>query len=140
MTLAVFVECEVCRGCGVVDFEMCRPCDGIGRAFAAGGPAFGCSMTLADRVVGEIVELGSGDRVRILWFQPRKREKVIPETAFVAEIDTFDDFEHPAKSIPASVGVRDVHVSRILGDPGDADAHDAGDPLLQPQIRAGQLL
>jgi hypothetical protein len=66
---------------------MCRTCDGVGHVWRYGGPRFGAKLELGKCHAGEVVELATGDRARVLWHMPRKN----PATTFVALIDSFDD-------------------------------------------------
>ncbi len=142
----VYGHCPACRGAGGAFYRYgwarCAGCDGIGRAFIAGAPAFGCSITLADRDPGEIVTLGNGDRGRILWHMPRKTKKVRPETTFIGMVREFDDAEdHTPIPYPSSVGVASVDVARVAADreshAGERDV-DLNDPVHR-QL-AGRLL
>jgi hypothetical protein len=93
-------RCPTCTGAGYVHppppphaWLRCPACDGIGSVWKPDGPRFGAPMCLAERTPGEIVELATGDRARILWHMPRKARRVRPAVTFVALIDDFDDHE-----------------------------------------------
>lgn len=121
---------------------MCRVCDGVGHRPIAGAPGFGCAMTLADREPGDIVVLGTGDRVRVQWHQPRKAPKQRPVTTFVG---TFSgdfggellELSNPIP-LPSTFGVRGVMSSRVAGDASDGRG-DAVDPLARRARRGGLL-
>jgi hypothetical protein len=150
--IPVYVPCSACRGnCHVVLVKIaggvqsretvrCWSCDGLGRQWAPGAPAYGCSITLADREPGEIVTLGNGQRVKILWHMPRKRPKVRPETTFVDVLVEFYDTEtFVPVPYPSCVGVATVDVSRAAGDRETHDRErsaDLNDPM---QRRADEL-
>lgn len=128
--------CSECRGAGVVVDEarraaawpLCHACDGLGHVFAAGAPAFGCTMTLADRDPGDVVELGTGDRALVRWHEPRKTKKTRPHTTAV---EVFGDFGGVSELelVTSELGVRDIVVSHGAGDELDGRG-DVGDPLL----------
>jgi len=137
----VFDPCPVCAGAGYVHppppqyaWLRCHACDGLGRVFKAGGPGYGCTMSLGERSVGEVVELGNGQRVRIAWHQP----KAAPETTFVVLVDEWDGTESPVpRGCPSVVGVRSVAVSipRIDDDGSHAKDADLVDPIARAQDR-----
>lgn len=143
--IPVYVTCSTCHGnCHVYRADApgvhrCSDCDGLGRQWAPGAPAFGCTITLADREPGEVVTLGNGQRAKILWHQPRKRRGQLPETTF---LDILADFTEAETFVPvpypSCVGVSSVDVPRAVLD---REVHeretDAADPL---QRHAGALL
>ena len=91
-------------------------------------------MSLGERSVGEVVELGNGQRVRIAWHQP----KAAPETTFVVLVDEWDGTESPVpRGCPSVVGVRSVAVSipRIDDDGSHAKDADLVDPIARAQDR-----
>jgi hypothetical protein len=146
--ISVFVTCLTCAGLGVISpthaslWPVCSVCDGTGRSWAPGAPAYGLSMTLADRVPGEVVTLGNGEQGRIAWHMPRKTKKVRPETTFLLMIDPFIGSEDPKPvAYPSSIGVASVDVSRAkvedVSHAGERDL-DLSDPVHR-QI-AGRLL
>lgn len=122
-------ECSACQGVGrpkADPWVTCGKCKGNGREWRPGAPGYGCKITLADRRVGEIVELGNGDRGRIVRHDLRT-----PETTSIALIGDFDGVEsrHPI-SYPSSVGVVSVSDPRwFSADDHNKDNQDAGDPL-----------
>lgn len=131
--ISIFVLCSACLNIRLEVSGVCRACDGLGRVFAPGAPSFGCSVTLADRWPGEIVTLGNGDRVKILWHMPRKKPKQVPETTFLDILDPFTELEsYRPVPYPSSIGVSAVDVSR---EPTDMKTHerersvDISDPL-----------
>lgn len=158
--IPVYVPCASCGGnCHVQVFAVgfdspigvrrCSTCDGLGRQWAPGAPAYGRTVILADREPGEIVTLGNDQRAKILWHQPRKRPKVTPETTFLDLLDTSDFFERETfKPVPypSCIGVSSVDAPRTAGDREAHDrerAADLGDPLqrqradlLQHSVRA----
>ncbi len=98
-------------------------------------------MQLADRIAGEVVELGNGDVGRVLWHSPRPKKKGDrPDTTYLGLIDDFDGLESTDPTrYPSCVGVRSVSVSRAQGD-GDHHGErgsDREDPL---QRRESALL
>lgn len=107
--ITAFVPCATCSGAGMIwpppagiAWIRCASCDGLGRVWAPGGPSFGFPTRLRDRIPGEIVELATGERGRILWHHPKKR----PETTFLGLFDAFDDHEsHDPTPFPAVLGV-----------------------------------
>lgn len=146
--IPVYVDCAACRGwCFVhqavtgigIQTVRCIVCDGLGRQWSPGAPAYGCTVTLADREPGEIITLGNGQRAKILWHMPRKRRGQKPETTF---LDILADFSEAETFVPvpypSCIGVASVDVARVAVD---RDAHerevDASDPL---QRHAGALL
>ena len=135
-------RCPSCHGDGGMwlgethRWGRCRACDGVGQAWCTGGPAFGCTMTLGDRDAGEIVELGTGERARIMWHAPRDA----PDTTFVALWDDFTDAFESSTPVACSsiLGVRSVAVAtRAGGDlrDGEKDA-DLVDPIARRQREA----
>lgn len=120
----------------------CLKCDGLGHAWQAGGPMFGCQMTLGDREAGEIVELGSGERARIAWHQPRKAPRQRPSTTFVVLEDVFGDFEPNPVGCASELGVRSVSVKIEAAELRDNEKDaDALDPFARRQReRRGSLL
>ena len=101
-------------------------------------------MSLGDFDPGDRVLLGTGERARVLWHQPKKKKKKRPEVTFVALIDDFDDYESTSPTMyPAALGVResldDVIVGRRLQEESHAGEKDADelDPMAQRQRHAG---
>lgn len=149
-------RCDACAGAGagwapvILEWVRCAACGGVGHAWLPGGPAFGCTLELGDRLPGEIVELGSGERGRVAWQSPRKEPRVRPVTTFVALIDDFtDEADANPIGVDARIGVRSVAAA---GDTaaakyvdlrdGEKDA-DAVDPIARRQREAageGDLL
>ena len=85
-------------------------------------------MTLADRFPGEIVTLGIGQRVRILWHAQG--------TTFVGLIDDFFDAEdHRPRGVPSCVGISTVDLVRPQRADNGAGARgpDPTDPLHRTQ-------
>ena len=135
--------CPACDGGGYVHpipvdgWKRCHDCDGVGQIWQPGGPRFGALLELGDRKPGEIVELATGDRARILWHMPRKN----PDTTFVALFDPFDDTQSqnatPVNSRlgVVSVAARTAAVQDDLHD-GEKDA-DAVDPIARRAREAG---
>lgn len=150
--IPVYVPCSACRGnCHVAGFDVrhamviimqrCSSCDGIGRQWAPGAPAYGCTTTLADREPGEIVTLGNGQRVKILWHMPRKRKKEVPETTFVDVLTEFYEAETLVPvPYPSCVGVASVDAPRAAADREAHDRERAADPNDPVQRHAGALL
>jgi hypothetical protein len=140
--IPVYAPCPRCLGDGgrstALGWDRCLPCDGIGRAWAPGAPAYDCTIILADRVPGEIVTLGTGEQARILWHMPRED----PDTTFLGFIEPFTDIEsHRPMAYPSCIGVRSVDVSRASGDKKSHDRSrslDLGDPVHR-QV-AGRLM
>lgn len=137
--ISVYEPCSACRGVGF-DAETgssCSVCDRTGRQWAPGAPLYGCESTIADRVAGEIVTIGTGERARILWHQ-----KVSPQTTFLAMIDDFTDAEgHAMVPYPSCIGVASVDVSRVNVDRDNHEndrSVDDNDPM-QRRL-AGRLL
>lgn len=139
-------ECPTCRGRahwinGKAE-GVCPTCDGIGTVYIADAPAFGCSMTLGQFEPGDRVLLGTGERARVQWHQPKKTKKRKAEVTFVSVIDDFDDYESAPKMYPSALGVResldDVIVGRRLQDEhvGEKDA-DELDPMATRVRMAG---
>lgn len=128
--------CAACSGCGytwppppLAAWLRCHRCDGLGHVWRAGGPGFGCTLELGDREPGELVELATGDRARVLWHIPKKT----PDVTFVALIDAFDDTESDSPTpVDAHMGIASVTrgAARTKRDDhaGDKDS-DAVDPL-----------
>lgn len=146
--MAVMVTCPACRGDGLAQqsestpWPLCGTCAGIGRTWTSGAPSFGRSSSLADRVVGEIVTLGNGDRAKIAWHMPRKTKKVRPRTTFLLPVDPFTGEEDATPiAYPSCVGVASVDVAR---GPADIDDHsgerdaDLNDPV--HRTVAGRLI
>lgn len=140
--------CRPCRGRGFLGEDWtakgshCTKCDGMGHVPIAGAPGFGCEMTLADRVPGDIVIIGTGDRVRVQWHQPRKTPKQRPIDTFVGLfVDDFGGEKELTSPIPlpSSFGVTDIVSSRIAGDMSDGRG-DAVDPLARRARKRGALL
>ncbi|HEY6117477.1 MAG TPA: hypothetical protein VI172_16105 [Candidatus Dormibacteraeota bacterium] len=147
--IPVYVPCSTCLGnCHVAvkianffDTRRCARCDGLGRQWAPGAPAYGCTITLADREPGEIVTLGNGQRAKILWHMPRKRAKVVPETTFLDILDDFFESEtYRPVAYPSSIGVASVDVPRAVADREAHDRDRTEDPNDPMQRRAGALL
>ncbi len=141
-------ECSACRGAGHwLDGAAgkCAVCDGVGHRPIAGAPSFSLESTLADREPGDVVVLGTGDRVRVQWHQPRKAPKQRPITTFVGliESDFGDELEHTTPiPLPSTFGVLEVLHARSRGDASDgARGADANDPVMRG-VRAnrGNLL
>jgi hypothetical protein len=141
--IPVYVDCSACDGdCFRFDglqMVRCIVCDGLGRQWAPGAPAYGRTITLADREPGEIVTLGNGQRAKILWHMPRKRPKQKPETTFLDILVEFQETEtYVPVPYPSNIGVASVDTPRAAVD---REAHeretDTSDPL---QRRAGALL
>lgn len=134
--IPVYVLCAVCLAAG--GWVRCVACDGLFRQWAPGAPAYGCQITLADREPGEIVTLGNGQRAKILWHLPYKRENGRPETTFLDilvefyETETFIPIPYPS-----CIGVSSVETARFTLGGGNGREVDAGDPL---QRHAGALL
>lgn len=150
--IPVYVPCRDCLGNGHVrvpgkTFELgaivrCRSCDGLGRQWAPGAPAYGCEVTLADREPGEVVTLGNGQRAKILWHQPRKRKGVVVETTFIDLLEDgfFERETFKPVPYPSCVGVASVDEARPQSDREAHDrerVEDANDPM---QRRGGALL
>jgi len=113
---------------------MCRGCDGLCHVWEPGAPTYGCVIRLGDRVPGEIVILGTGQRCRILWHTPKGKPHE-REVTFVAMIDDFDDHES-SEMIPTSsdLGVRSVGV--VVPDTDDGGrADDLVDPMIRGRHR-----
>lgn len=144
-----YVPCSACLGYCHIDVQVgnaiervrCRSCDGLGRQWAPGAPAYGCTTTIADREPGEVVTLGNGQRAKILWHMPRKRPKIAPETTFIDILEGFFETEtFVPVPYPSCIGVASVDSPRTVAD---RDAHDRdrtedpGDPM---QRHRGGLL
>lgn len=134
--ILVYATCSACNGAGgryAEPWDRCAACDGLGRQWAPGAPTFGCSVMLADREPGEIVTLGTGQRVKILWHMPRKTKKVRPETTFVDVLSEFYEAEtYIPVPYPSCVGVSSVDASVAAGDSnahGGERAVDVNDPM-----------
>lgn len=138
--IPVYVACSACQGTchvavfigGFWDSRRCARCDGLGRQWAPGAPAYGCVETLADRDPGEIVTLGTGQRAKILWHMPRKAKKVKPDATFLGLIGEFDVESDMPIGYPSAVGVRSVEFSRRTNNHdahGGERAEDYSDPL-----------
>lgn len=150
--IPVYVPCAACRGDGsvagfdvhfamLVVIQRCRACDGLGRQWAPGAPAYGCEVTLADREPGEVVTLGNGQRVKILWHMPRKRPKVTPETTFVDVLTEFYEAEtFNAVPYPSCIGVARVDNPKVVADREAHDRDRVADPNDPVQRHAGALL
>lgn len=132
---SVEVPCPRCAGAGYIHpppagaaWLRCAACDGIGRAWAPGAPGYGCTMTLGERVRGEVVTLGNGDYGRVLWHSPSGRP-----TTYLSLIGEFDGIEdHRPVSYPSCVGVQSVSVPRMAGDTNahaNSRSPDLGDPM-----------
>lgn len=148
--IPVYVTCSACKGdChamvyaigfdGPVGVRRCSSCDGHGRQWAHGAPAYGCTITLADREPGEIVTLGNGQRARILFHLPYKRERGEPHTTFLGLLDGFFETEsHDPVAYPSCVGVASVDEARArVAARDEQKAADPNDPM---QRHAGALL
>lgn len=125
--------CAACRGnggaFGADRWIRCTACDGLGETWLPDGPRFGAPMELGDRIPGEIVELATGERAKILWHMPRKN----PTVTFVGLVDDFtDEASHTPTAVHSSIGVVSVAARKVGGDDsehaGEKDA-DAVDPL-----------
>lgn len=144
--IPVYVACENCDGgCHVLGedgaYHRCSACDGLGRQWAPGAPAYGCKITLADREPGEVVTLGNGQRAKILWHMPRKKPKVTPETTFLDILVEFHETEtYIPVAYPSCVGVASVDVARAVTDREAHDRERAADPNDPMQRRDGALL
>lgn len=133
-------SCAECSGAGYLwpppdphAWLRCSACDGLGVVWAPGGPKFGATLELGDRNPGEIVELATGDRVRVLWHMPRNS----PTTTFVALIDAFDGTEsHNPIPVASEIGVVSISADVVASaarpttdlHDGDKDA-DLVDPI-----------
>lgn len=122
----VEVPCPACAGCGTPYWNLCRTCDGTGRAWAPGAPSYGCVITLADRKVGEIVVIGNGDRGRIV----RHIKRGAPMT-YVIPIDDFVGESSTARPYPSCTGVASVADRRWASDDSDHQGQrlDDQDPI-----------
>lgn len=129
-------RCPTCRGVGgafvtAAGWVRCRACDGLGQTWRAGGPGFDCSIELSERDPGEVVELGTGERVRIMWHSPRKN----PVTTFVSVFDDFTDEYDPAPvPVFSSIGVRSVAI-RARAPGADLHEHEKDADLVDPIAR-----
>lgn len=142
---SVYVQCPSCGGYGhrPPDFwESCADCKQTGRVWAPGAPLYGCAETLADRVPGEIVTLGNGDRGKILWHLPwranyaSKSKKVAKTGTFLGLIEEFTGNEsHRPVYYPSCVGVLSVDVARMIGDTSDhSGEEDEIDPVHRQSV------
>lgn len=149
--IPVYVVCSVCRGSchiqipqldgQIAGYVRCRSCDGLGRQWAPGAPAYGCKVTLADREPGEVVTLGNGQRAKILWHMPRKKPKVTPETTFLDILVEFHETEtYLPIPYPSCIGVASVDVARAVTDREAHDRERTADPNDPMQRRDGALL
>lgn len=130
---------ETCRSCrGSAHWNgaaggICGVCDGVGHTPIPGAPSFSLETTLADREPGDVVVIGTGDRVRVLWHQPRKTKKIRPITTFVGTFSSDFGGEELEISnpipLPSSFGVREVVQSRVAGDDNEGRGGDAYDPI-----------
>jgi hypothetical protein len=142
-------ECGTCAGVGHwIDSAggLCSVCSGLGHIPIAGAPSFSLESTLADREPGDIVVIGTGDRVRVQWHQPRKAPRQKPITTFVGLIESDfgdDELEHTTPiPLPSSFGVLEVIHSRIAGDANEGGrGNDAVDPVTRgARANRGNLL
>lgn len=130
----IHVDCENCAGHGRLrpNWTLCAKCDGLGYVFAPEAPTYGCKETLSDRRPGEIVELGNGDRGRIL----RHEKSPGNPTTVVALIGLFDGAEAELGThFPSETGVRSVD-PETWKPKTKADRRksaDPNDPLQQPK-------
>ncbi len=131
--IPVYVVCCMCDGrCHLASWDRCPACDGLGRQWAPGAPAYGCDTTLADREPGEIVTLGNGLRAKILWHMPCKRRGGDPpETTFLDILVEFYETEtYFAVAYPSCIGVALFDAQRKAVDREDhAREVDVSDPL-----------
>lgn len=127
---------------------LCARCDGIGRVFGYDAPGYGCKERLYDRVPGEVVILGNGERARILWHTPRPERtkrgawKVKPEVTYLGLMDGLTgDESHQPTGYPADTGVAHVELSRAvvvtMGDRGRSV--DVDDPM-QRRLEVAETL
>ncbi len=141
--ISVEIPCPRCAGAGYlhpppagVAWLRCPSCDGIGRAWAAGAPSYGCDLVLGKCHLGEIVTLGNGDRGRVL-----RHSKSNTPTTYLGLFGDFDGLEsHRPTGYPSCVGVASVSV--LLGV-GDTNVHATGrttDEIDPMQRHRGQLL
>lgn len=123
----VEILCPDCDGYGrpANAFSLCPRCRGVARVFVEGGPSFGCRYTLDDTMPGQIVELGNGDRGRVI----RHCERGSPSTD-IALIDPMLDIEaDEATSYPRETGVAAMSASWWHRDSRGRRAIDDLDPL-----------
>lgn len=128
------VTCAACRGTGTMPpnqrspWPLCAACDGCGFVFEPGAPGYGCELELGDRVPGEVVTLGNGDRGRVL----RHCRNGTP-TTWLGPIGAFSGIEsHRPVTYPSSAGVAEIHETRVRVDRRQREnkrAVDLGDPL-----------
>lgn len=144
--ISVYVICPTCSGdggaFGAIDWDRCKPCDGLGRVWGPGAPAYGCDTTLGDAGTGEIVTLGNGEQGRVLWHCPRRKKKIRPETTFLGMIEPFTEIEsYTPTPYPSCVGVRTVDQTRATIDDNDHE-NERGVDLNDPVQRdvAGRLM
>lgn len=126
---SVYIDCTSCGGHGRLPpdyWSPCQECGQTGRVWAPGAPLYGCVETLADRVPGEIVTLGNGDRGKILWHLPwasnysKKLKKLAKTGTFLGLIEEFTGNEsHKPVYYPSCIGVLSVDFARALGDVSD---------------------
>jgi hypothetical protein len=119
--------CTECNGYGRTGFELCRSCDGIGRTWIAGGPAFGCRLTLADTKRGQIATLGNGDRGRVLRHCERG-----PFTELMLLDPMFDTEDTEPTRYPSETGVISMSAAAWFADDKGghkSDGEDQVDPL-----------
>lgn len=125
--------CGACAGSGYVHpappphaWLRCAPCDGVGDVWKEGGPKFDAPLELGECTPGDVVEVASGHRGRVLWHMPRPTKKRPAEITFVGVIDDFDEHESDSPTaFHSRIGVRSVRprVGAVLGGAA-ADAHD----------------
>jgi hypothetical protein len=139
------MQCERCAGVGRAASDpwlTCGECDGIGHHWLPGGPRFAALHELADASVGDIVELATGHRARVVVQSPKKN----PISTYVHLIDDFTDEESSYSEIcDATLGVVSIAprngVITSAKKVDDHDGHgekdaDAVDPLAA-RVRAG---
>ncbi len=137
--------CSACEGAGVIHpappphaWLRCSPCDGIGSVWKPDGPRFGAPLVLGRQRAGDIVELATGHRGRILWHVPRPTRKVAAVVTFVGLIDDFDDHESDTPTAFHSViGVVSV-ASRgvaIVGEVDELHDHEKDADIVDPIAR-----
>jgi RecJ-like exonuclease len=107
--------CPDCQGHGRVrpDWTLCAKCDGLGKVYLDGGPSFGCKgkkMTLGDREIGQVVELGTGHVGCVV--------RQSPEHYATTDVLLIDDWTgtvdpHPT-AFPAEVGVKMIRWGETL--------------------------
>lgn len=143
---AVQVPCPRCLGQGWLmppdrSWVLCAGCDGVGKAWAPGGPSFGCKIKLGERIAGEIVTLGNGDVGRIAWHSPRGKDKKNPPTTTFLTLIEFGDEDDRPVGYPSCTGVASVAIQRGRGDDdhfGDRGT-DAGDPMQRNRNTVGMI-